>query len=138
MRSTNGSTRPCSTTPRRACRSARSNWPTGSRPPTRLRYTPRRLLRATATYRVPQLDALKLGATLRWQDDVSTTVGSVRVTQAAYALIDLMARYEINRHLSITAKLNNATDEKYLTSLYWAQSYYGAPRNLSITANWTY
>ena len=103
-----------------------------------LRYTPRRLLRATATYRVPQLDALKLGATLRWQDDVSTTVGSVRVTQAAYALIDLMARYEINRHLSITAKLNNATDEKYLTSLYSAQSYYGAPRNLSITANWTY
>lgn len=103
-----------------------------------LRYTPRRLLRASATYRVPQLDALTLGATLRWQDDVSTTVGNVRVTQAAYALLDLMARYEINRHLSVTAKLNNATDEKYLTSLYWAQSYYGAPRHLSLTANWTY
>ena len=37
-----------------------------------------------------------------------------------------------------SVNLNNVTDKKYLTSLYWTQSLYAAPRNGSATLTWTY
>jgi outer membrane receptor for ferric coprogen and ferric-rhodotorulic acid len=97
-------------------------------------YVPRRTLRLNTSYRLPMLPALKLGASVKWQSDISN--GTSR--QDAYALLDLMAGYEFNKNLSLTASLRNATDEKYLTSLLWAQSYYGAPRNVLVTLRWTY
>jgi outer membrane receptor for ferric coprogen and ferric-rhodotorulic acid len=30
------------------------------------------------------------------------------------------------------------TDEKYLTSLLWDQSFYGTPRSASLTLSWKY
>ena len=77
---------------------------------------------------------LKLGASVKWQSDISNGTAH----QGAYALLDLMAAYEFNKNLSLSASLRNATDEKYLTSLLWAQSYYGAPRNVLVTLRWTY
>ena len=97
-------------------------------------YVPRRTLRLNTSYRLPMLPALKLGASVKWQGDISN--GTAR--QGAYALLDLMAGYEISRNLSLSASLRNATDEKYLTSLMWAQSYYAAPRNVLVTLRWTY
>jgi hypothetical protein len=58
--------------------------------------------------------------------------------QDAYALVNLMASYEIDRNWTVSANLNNLTDEKYLSSLYWTQAYYGAPRNASMTVSWNY
>jgi len=49
-----------------------------------------------------------------------------------------MARYQIDKHLTLSVNLNNVTDKKHLTSLYWTQSYYAAPRNGSATLSWTY
>lgn len=57
--------------------------------------------------------------------------------QDAYAIVNLMARYQINESLSVTLNANNVTDEKYLNSLYWAQGYYGAPTNYKLTLNWS-
>ena len=53
-------------------------------------------------------------------------------------MLDLMAGYEFNQNLSVTASLRNVTDEKYLNSLLWTQSYHGAPRNFLVTLRWTY
>jgi len=97
-------------------------------------YVPRRTLRASTSYRLPMLPALKLGASVKWQSDISN--GAAR--QDAHALLDLMAGYEFNKNLSLSASLRNATDESYLTSLLWAQSYRGAPRNLLVSLRWTY
>lgn len=108
-------------------------------------HTPRRLLRLSGTYRVPMIEQLKVGANVSWQDDIHRvdvydfgTGATTRTTQPAYALVNLMARYDINKHLSVSANLNNLTDEKYFTSLMWSQSYYGAPRNFSVSLNWKY
>ena len=49
-----------------------------------------------------------------------------------------MARYQLSSQWSVSAQVNNLTDRKYLTSLYWTQSYYAAPRNYSVSLNWTY
>ena len=49
-----------------------------------------------------------------------------------------MARYDIDKQWSVSANLNNVTDEKYIASLYWDQAYYAAPRNASVSLNWKY
>ncbi len=97
-------------------------------------YSPKHMLRASSTYRIPGLEQLKVGASMSWQDDVRNGIAE----QDAYALVNLMASYEIDRNWTVSANLNNLTDEKYLTSLYWTQAYYGTPRNASMTVSWNY
>jgi outer-membrane receptor for ferric coprogen and ferric-rhodotorulic acid len=112
-------------------------------------YSPKHMLKTAATYRVPGMEKLKVGAAVRWQDDIKiavpltaddglTSLGSADAKQKAYAVVDLMASYDIDPNWSVSANLNNLTDEKYLTSLYWTQAYYGAPRNASMTVSWNY
>ncbi|QBE62960.1 TonB-dependent siderophore receptor [Pseudoduganella lutea] len=101
-------------------------------------YMPRRLLRASATYQVPSLPQLRLGANVNWQDDIYRNEANGVIRQPSYATLGLMGRYDIDRHLSVAVNVNNVTDKRYLTSLYWSQSYYAAPRNASVTLNWKY
>jgi outer membrane receptor for ferric coprogen and ferric-rhodotorulic acid len=102
-------------------------------------YTPRRMLRVSTTYRLPAVDKLKVGAALNWRSATHRDeAGGIVVRQPAYALLNLMARYDFTDKLSATLNLNNVTDKRYLTSLYWSQGYYGAPRNGSVSVNWSY
>lgn len=100
-------------------------------------YTPRRQLNLAGTWRA--LDALKLGANLRWRDDAHREEpGGIVIRQPAYALLDLMASYRVTDRLSATLNLRNVTDEKYVASLYWTQGYYGEPRSASVSLDWRY
>ena len=102
-------------------------------------HVPRKTLRFNAVAKVSSIPGLRLGTTVKWQSEIHRTeADTVTSRQDAYTLLDLMASYDLSPTLNITAKLNNATDQKYLSSLYWAQSYYGAPRNGSMTLNWRY
>ena len=101
-------------------------------------YMPRRLLRLSATYQIPSLPRLRLGATASWQDDIYRNEANGVIRQPSYATLGLMGRYDIDRHLSVAINVNNVADKRYLTSLYWSQSYYAAPRNASVTLNWKY
>ncbi len=108
-------------------------------------YTPRKIFRLSTVYRLPFLESVKVGASLSWQDDIYrnevydyATGATTRIRQDAYTLANLMARYDIDKNLSVSANLNNVTDEKYLTSLMWPQAYYGAPRNFTVALNWKY
>ncbi|MDN3404538.1 TonB-dependent siderophore receptor [Pseudoalteromonas sp. APC 3218] len=106
-------------------------------------YTPENQLKMAATYQVPFIDGLTLGANYRWQDSISRVqvkdpAGNALATtkQGAYGILDLMATYEITQNVGVTFNVNNSSDEKYIHSLYWAQGYYGAPRNYSLSVNW--
>ena len=111
-------------------------------------YVPNRLFRVSTTYRVPAITQLKVGASVNWQDDIYRNVGTtttganvgspIIVRQDSYALLNLMASYEFNKHTTARLNINNVTDEKYLNSLYWDQAYYGAPRNVQLSMNWKY
>lgn len=103
-------------------------------------YIPRHLVRATTSYRPAALDALKVGARLRWQDDIERDRDSAdgKTRQEAYALVDLMASYDFSDRLTGSLNVNNVTDEKYLTSLKWDQGFYGAPRHVMAELTWTY
>lgn len=99
-------------------------------------YTPRRVLRLSGTWQVT--DPLALGASLRWQSGIWRDDAGLVAAQGAYALLDLMARYDFSRQLSASLNLRNVTDKRYVSSLYWQQGYYGAPRSASLALNWTY
>ena len=96
-----------------------------------------------AIYQVPFIDGLSFGANYRWQDSTSRVqvkdtnkIASVTTKQNAYGLLDLMATYKLSENIGVTFNINNTTGEKYLHSLYWAQGYYGAPRNYALSVNW--
>lgn len=102
-------------------------------------YVPRRLVKMASTWRPAALPQWKFGATLNWQDDTHRDEGKgLILRQGSYALLGLMAQWAINDKLDLSINVNNAADRKHLTSLYWSQAYYGAPRNASATLNWKY
>jgi len=85
-------------------------------------YTPETTANVAASYAITP--KLTLGATATWQSEIEGTV-----KQDAYALYSLSAGYAIASNIKANVVVNNLTDEKYLTSLKWAQGYYGAPRH---------
>ncbi len=102
-------------------------------------FIPRKQFRLATTYRVAGVPKLKVGASLSWQDAISNKVSdTLTLHQGAYAQLGLMANYDISRNVSLSLNLNNVTDKKHLTSLYWTQSLYAAGRNGSATLSWKY
>jgi outer membrane receptor for ferric coprogen and ferric-rhodotorulic acid len=101
-------------------------------------FIPRRQLRLSTTYTVPAEPRLKVGGTLNARSETHVDLGSFTARQAGYAILGLMAHYDVDARLSLGVNLNNVTDRKYLTSLYWSQSYYAEPRNVSVNATWKF
>lgn len=102
-------------------------------------FIPRKQFHLSSTYQLPALPKLKVGATLRWQDQIHLAVSdAVTLRQGAYADLGLMASYDLSKNVSLALNLNNVTNKKHLTSLYWDQSLYAAGRNGSATLSWKY
>ncbi|WP_022964543.1 TonB-dependent siderophore receptor [Halopseudomonas pelagia] len=106
---------------------------------------PTKLLRTFTTYRLPGvLNKLTLGGGVNWQADIHTMAvnpaGDLeRIEQDAYALVNLMARYDISDNLSAQINADNVTDEKYfdMFDAYGALTY-GAPRSLTASAKYRF
>lgn len=111
-------------------------------------WLPTKTLKLATTYLVPQLNDLKLGAQLRWQNAIRTTLtdvydgevytGDVVVKQKNYAVLDLMAGIQVVDHLKASLNVRNVTDKKYLGSLMWGQAFYAAPRSAVVTLSIDY
>jgi outer membrane receptor for ferric coprogen and ferric-rhodotorulic acid len=102
------------------------------------RYVPTHSFHGMATYRLPGLPQARVGTRVSWQSGIQNDNISV-IRQNAYALVDLMASYDIDSNWSTALNFNNVTDRKYLTSLYSATaSNYGAPRNVTASLTWKY
>lgn len=101
-------------------------------------FVPRNTVRLNLTYSPPALKALKVGVSTQYQSRIyfepgtvsSTTGAPIRLTQNGYLLVDLLARYDVTDHLSLSVNMRNVTNEKYLTSLTYDQGYFGAPRSV--------
>ncbi|UFH51673.1 TonB-dependent siderophore receptor [Pseudomonas sp. KNUC1026] len=103
------------------------------------RYVPTHTFRGMASYRLPGLPQAKVGARMSWQSAVENQT-TAYIHQSAYALVDLMADYDIDSHWSAGLNFNNITDRKYLLSLYdnANTASYGAPRNVTASLTWKY
>lgn len=105
--------------------------------PTRT-FIPRDTLKLLATWQVPFAPALKLGAAARWQDEIYYDADLGRVRQPAYAVFDVNGVYRFGEHLELRVGVDNVADEKYLGSLMYDQTFYGEPRNYSVSSTYRF
>lgn len=89
-------------------------------------FIPRHTVRMNASYTPQFFDALRVGASARYQSKIHNDY----ISQGDYVIVDLMARYQVTKNVSLAVNLDNLTNEKYWTSLQWDQAYYGAPRTV--------
>jgi outer membrane receptor for ferric coprogen and ferric-rhodotorulic acid len=107
-------------------------------------YVPRTMLQVSTRYRVPGLRGLSMGAAMNWQGDIHRVQGvdaagsDIITRQPAFALVSVMARYEIARQWTASLNVNNLTNETYYGSLYWSQTYHGAPRHASLSVSYQF
>ena len=106
---------------------------------------PTKLLRTFTTYRLPGVfNKLTIGGGVNWQNDVYTDARNPqnvdeRITINSYALVNLMARYDITDNLSAQLNADNVTDEKYLDVFdAFGSMTYGAPRSLTASAKYRF
>ena len=107
---------------------------------------PRKLLNLFTSYRLPgALNGLVIGGGVSWRSenykDIRNPVTGApfRLQQNAYALVGLMARYEIGDSLAIQANIDNLLDETYYSQIGFLSQYrYGAPRHWSISLTYAF
>ncbi|MBZ9613204.1 TonB-dependent siderophore receptor [Rheinheimera maricola] len=106
---------------------------------------PRKKLNLFSTYEFTDtLAGLTVGGGLSWESEsysdvipLLLTEQSYQVKQDSFVLANLMARYEINPQLSLQLNVHNLFDKTYFNGL--TQQYnYGAPRNFSLGATWSF
>ncbi len=100
-------------------------------------FLPRKTLKISTTYSIPEVRNLKVGAALRWQSKVGMQ-DLVWIEQGSYAVVDAMVGIDVTPNVRATLNLKNLFDEKYLSSLMWNQSYYAAPRSASLTIGYRF
>ena len=97
-----------------------------------LNAVPRTTWQASYSQALGFFPQLRLGASWRYQSRTQNLLDSgVLITQDSYSLFSAFAEWQLARSFSLTLNLDNLTDEKYLTSLYYP-SYYAAPRSASL------
>lgn len=107
--------------------------------------SPRHQFKLGTSYRFAggTLAGLTVGGAARWQSAISTDRGAATLRQDAYWLLDLTARYQISRQLSISAQLYNALDRKYFAGVTNFDSQglfytWGAPRSFSLSMRYDF
>ena len=101
------------------------------------KFIPRNALTTSMAYKLPMAPQVKVGGSLKWQSKVEND-DTPAANQAAYALVGLMASYDIDPHWSTQLNLDNLTNEKYLQSVRYGQSNYGSPRNVTASVSWKF
>lgn len=96
---------------------------------------PEEVLKLYTTYTLPG-DRLTLGGGARAQSKLTYKTSALDIKQPGYAVVDLMARYELNPHTALQLNLNNAFDKQYYSALNTSAGYgffMGAGRSLDLT-----
>lgn len=101
-------------------------------------FIPRNTAKVILTWQPQTLDKLKLGATMRWQDDTYFDSSYGRIEQDSYVLLGGYLSYRLNESVTLGLNLDNITDETYFSSVKYEQAWYAAPRSFSATAKWQF
>lgn len=102
---------------------------------------PRRTAILFTTYRMNQLT---LGGGVNWESSnytlATNPLGQAeKLKQDSYALVRLMAKYQMTPALSAQLNINNLFDEKYYTNIgFYSQLAYGTPRNANLTLKYDF
>ena len=102
-------------------------------------WVPRRTANLMLSARVPSYTALSFGVGGKWQSEISNADGytGYLVRQGSYTLLNAFAAWDVQPNITVRANVGNLTDEKFINSLYDV-SYYGTPRNYSVSLDWRF
>ncbi|MFJ5239225.1 TonB-dependent siderophore receptor [Pseudomonas neuropathica] len=111
--------------------------------------TPEHLFKVSTVYRFQgPLQHLRVGGNVYWQSRMYNDValannGSYRLEQGGYAVTDLMAGYEVNKHMDLQVNANNIFDRVYYTAIgsnvtWGSNDNYGNPRSYMLTAKYKF
>lgn len=103
---------------------------------------PSKLLRLFTTY---EWDRLTVGGGVNWEGESYTDVtnpvtgGTERVSQDEYALVNLMARYQLNDQVSAQLNVDNLLDENYYSQIgFYTQLAFAEPRNYTLRVQYDF
>ncbi|WP_236024156.1 TonB-dependent siderophore receptor [Comamonas suwonensis] len=108
---------------------------------------PRHMARLWTTYRMPgEWRKLTVGGGVNWNSGISYTgeiwqIGKeATARQGAYAVVGLMARYQVNDKLALSLNVNNLFDRKYIAAMsgWWYSGMYGTPRSVQVSARYNF
>jgi outer membrane receptor for ferric coprogen and ferric-rhodotorulic acid len=88
---------------------------------------PQHAFRLSSTYRIPATNWM-VGGSLRAQSETHRTT----IKQSGFSLLDLMARYQINKQAEVSFNASNVFDRKYRSPNLHNGTYYGEPRRLAL------
>ncbi len=104
---------------------------------------PRHIFKLNTNYRLPgDLEKWRVGGAVYSQNGIFNKDGAAYMEQSAYTLVDLMTSYQVNKNLLTQFSLNNVFDKTYYEGLasfrIGGRSVYGAPRNFTVSAKYTF
>ncbi|WP_373777904.1 TonB-dependent siderophore receptor [Neisseria dentiae] len=88
-----------------------------------------------------RLAGLTVGGGVNWQsgryyDGVAPLSG--KISESSYALVNLMARYRVNKQLSAQVNVDNLFDKKHYNEFSSNQVNYGTPRNIRASVRYEF
>ncbi|AVD90593.1 TonB-dependent siderophore receptor [Pseudomonas sp. SWI44] len=110
---------------------------------------PLNLVRFSTTYKLTPV--LTVGGNLDWQSDnfkaanrpvgreADGTIITVKdtISQKAFSVVGLMARYQFDEHVSASLNVKNLFDEHYYNNLgFYNGVYHGEPRTMMVSLDW--
>ncbi|MEJ5283159.1 TonB-dependent receptor [Pseudomonas sp. MYb541] len=107
---------------------------------------PINLFKLGTTYRLPDtLNRLTVGGNVTWQSEMYATTQInytgpyYKAVQDPFAVVGLLANYQVDEHLSVGLNVNNLFDKKYYDGMGTFNSgSYGEPRNAMVNAKWKF
>ncbi|WP_338001192.1 TonB-dependent siderophore receptor [Pseudomonas brassicae] len=79
---------------------------------------------------------LTVGGNVVWQSSTYSAITypmDARADEGSFAVVGLMARYELSKHLSASLNLNNVFDREYYAGYgLYSSAFYGDPRNMTV------
>lgn len=107
-------------------------------------YVPRRIFRLYTSYAPPALPGLNFGLGGRYQSRTGSYYKGAFAAppQKSYTLLDAHVGYKFNKNFGLNFAIRNIADKKYFINSMNRSAdrlnYYGEPRRLTLTLNYTY
>lgn len=108
-------------------------------------YLPKHQLKLSTLYHLPgELlnGRWRIGGSLNWQSETYWESTGFRFAQKAYAVVGLVVGYRVDKHLDIQMNISNLFDKTYYQGLSESPTsstaVYGAPRNVMLTARYSF
>jgi outer membrane receptor for ferric coprogen and ferric-rhodotorulic acid len=95
---------------------------------------PRKKLNLFTTLDIAQwVPGLEIGGGVSWEGSQYSGIGAKKLTQDAFSLVNLMARYNVSEQFSVQLNIDNLFDETYFSQIGFFEQYgYGSPRHASL------